>query len=84
MRENDRLLKIIEACNNMEKKNYYLAPILHGGWITTSTIFEVEIEGYESGSVCGGGRYDHLIGQFTGTDVPAVGLPSDLTGLWRH
>lgn len=40
----------------------------------TSTIFEIEIEGYEAGAVCGGGRYDHLIGHFTGTDVPAVGF----------
>lgn len=40
----------------------------------TSTIFEVEIEGYLAGSVCGGGRYDKLIGQFTGRDVPAVGF----------
>lgn len=40
----------------------------------TSTIFEVEIEGYNAGSVCGGGRYDKLIGGFTGRDVPAVGF----------
>jgi histidyl-tRNA synthetase len=40
----------------------------------TGMIFEVVIEGYGAGSVCGGGRYDRLIGQFTGVDVPAVGF----------
>ncbi len=39
----------------------------------TSTIFEIEIEGYDAGSVCGGGRYDNLIGMFAGRDIPAVG-----------
>src|SRR3989344_1895378 len=36
-------------------------------------IFEIEIEGYSAGSVCGGGRYDNLIGTFTNKDIPAVG-----------
>ena len=40
----------------------------------TSTIFEVSIEGYTAGSVCGGGRYDNLIGQFIGQEIPAVGF----------
>lgn len=40
----------------------------------TSTIFEIEIDGYTAGSVCGGGRYDKLIGLLSGKDVPAVGF----------
>ena len=40
----------------------------------TSTIFEIKIEGYEGGSVCGGGRYDNLIKELSGTDIPAVGF----------
>jgi histidyl-tRNA synthetase len=40
----------------------------------TSTIIEVAVEGYTAGSVGGGGRYDNLIGQFTGRAVSAVGL----------
>jgi histidyl-tRNA synthetase len=39
----------------------------------TGFIFEVEIDGYTTGSVCGGGRYDNLIGMFAGRDIPAVG-----------
>jgi histidyl-tRNA synthetase len=40
----------------------------------TGLIFEVEIEGYDVGSVAGGGRYDNLIGIFAGKDIPAVGF----------
>jgi len=39
----------------------------------TGTIFEVAMEGF-SGSVAGGGRYDKMIGKFTGTDTPACGF----------
>ena len=40
----------------------------------TSTILEVTSPEYVSGSLGGGGRYDRLIGRFTGRDVPAVGF----------
>jgi len=40
----------------------------------TSTIFELKSENYKSGSLAGGGRYDKLIGLFTGKDLPAVGV----------
>lgn len=39
----------------------------------TGTIFEIEIDEYPVGSVCGGGRYDNLIGMFAGKQIPAVG-----------
>lgn len=40
----------------------------------TGLIFEVEIPEYPTGSVCGGGRYDNLIGMFAGKQIPAVGF----------
>ncbi|MBI4136957.1 histidine--tRNA ligase [Candidatus Roizmanbacteria bacterium] len=40
----------------------------------TGLIFEIEIEDYTAGSVCGGGRYDNLIGMFAGKEIPAVGF----------
>lgn len=40
----------------------------------TGTIFELLLPDYPSGSVGGGGRYDDLIGQFSGRDLPAVGF----------
>jgi len=39
----------------------------------TGTIFEVAMEGF-GGSVAGGGRYDRMIGKFTGTETPACGF----------
>ena len=39
----------------------------------TGTIFEVEMEEFGS-SVAGGGRYDKMIGKFTGNDTPACGF----------
>lgn len=41
----------------------------------TGTIIEATIDGQEEfGSVFGGGRYDNLIKQFIGKDIPAVGI----------
>lgn len=39
----------------------------------TGTIFEIEMPQFGS-SVAGGGRYDKMIGKFTGNDVPACGF----------
>jgi histidyl-tRNA synthetase len=39
----------------------------------TGPIFEVAVEGY-GGSVGGGGRYDDLIGMFSGRKIPACGF----------
>jgi histidyl-tRNA synthetase len=39
----------------------------------TGTIFEIEHPGSGS-SIGGGGRYDGMIGRWTGEDVPAVGI----------
>lgn len=39
----------------------------------TGTIFEIEMAQFGS-SVAGGGRYDKMIGKFTGNDVPACGF----------
>jgi len=40
----------------------------------TDLIFEIEIDGYTAGSIAGGGRYDNLIGMFSGEQTPAVGF----------
>lgn len=39
----------------------------------TGTIFEIQVEGFP-GSVGGGGRYDQMIGKFTGKETPACGF----------
>jgi histidyl-tRNA synthetase len=51
-----------------------IAPALARGLsYYTGPIFEVVSEDF-SGSLGGGGRYDHLIGMFSGKQVPAVGF----------
>ena len=47
--------------------------LVRGMGYYTGTIFEVSMEGF-SGSVAGGGRYDKMIGKFTGNDTPACGF----------
>ena len=47
--------------------------LVRGMGYYTGTIFEVSMEGF-SGSVAGGGRYDEMIGRFTGNDTPACGF----------
>lgn len=40
----------------------------------TGTIYETILPGSRLGSLGGGGRYDRLIGQFLGRDLPCVGI----------
>ncbi|HEX9068907.1 MAG TPA: histidine--tRNA ligase, partial [Ktedonobacterales bacterium] len=40
----------------------------------TGLIFETVAPGAPVGSLCSGGRYDRLIGQFTGRDLPCTGI----------
>lgn len=47
--------------------------LVRGQGYYTGTIFEIEYLGYP-GSVAGGGRYDGLIGKFTGTPVSSIGF----------
>ncbi len=47
--------------------------LVRGMGYYTGTIFEVSMEGF-AGSVAGGGRYDRMIGKFTGKDTPACGF----------
>ena len=47
----------------------------------TGPVFEATLDGAGVGSVAGGGRYDGLIGMFSGRDVPAVGVSLGLERL---
>jgi histidyl-tRNA synthetase len=60
---------------NLDKNIFQFEPTLARGLdYYTGMIFEAGVEGYEVGSVAGGGRYDNLIGMFAGKDIPAVGF----------
>lgn len=69
---------IFDYLKNMGMPNefYEFSPTLARGLdYYTSVIFEIEIENYTAGSVCGGGRYDKLIGKLSGgSDIPATGF----------
>lgn len=52
---------------------YFDPTLVRGMSYYTGTIFEIEVEGFP-GSVGGGGRYDKMIGKFTGTETPACGF----------
>ena len=47
--------------------------LVRGMGYYTGTIFEISVEGLGY-SVAGGGRYDKMIGKFTGMDTPACGF----------
>jgi histidyl-tRNA synthetase len=47
--------------------------LVRGMGYYTGMIFEISCEGYSS-SVAGGGRYDKMVGKFSGRDVPACGF----------
>ena len=50
-------------------------PLVRGLSYYTGSVFEVTLsDAPEVGSVCGGGRYDELVAQFTGQNIPAVGV----------
>ena len=48
--------------------------LVRGMGYYTGAIFEISLPEFGSGSVAGGGRYDNLIGKFSGTDAPACGF----------
>lgn len=59
-----------------EKNIYQFCPTLARGLdYYTGLILEVVLKDTPNGaSLCGGGRYDRLIGKFSGIDLPAVGF----------
>ena len=70
------LNEIIDAVDALKTADFELAfdaTLVRGMGYYTGTIFEIEM--LDFGSACGGGgRYDELIGKFTGMKVPACGF----------
>ena len=70
------LLEIINSVNAAKQADFKLVfdpTLVRGMSYYTGTIFEVSMEGF-GGSVAGGGRYDKMIGKFTGMETPACGF----------
>lgn len=73
----DRSQAIMQAVKELsiDSARYIFTPTLARGLdYYTGLIFEIECDEYLSGSVCGGGRYDNLIGLFIEEQIPAVGF----------
>ncbi len=74
----ERLSQVFDALKRLghkEEVDIRFDPFLARGLdYYTSTIFELNVAGYSGGSLAGGGRYDTLIGSFTGKNIPATGL----------
>lgn len=76
------IFSVLERFGLKQNNSFSFSPTLARGLdYYTGVIFEIEINGYSAGSVCGGGRYDNLIGMFAkqtnlpaGRQVPAVGF----------
>ncbi len=68
--------RIINESKKLAKGKYDVVfdiSLVRGQGYYTGTIFEVESLKFK-GAIAGGGRYDNLIGKFTGESVPAVGF----------
>jgi histidyl-tRNA synthetase len=48
--------------------------LVRGMGYYTGTIFEIKSEDFKGSSIGGGGRYDKMIGNFTGQNTPACGF----------
>lgn len=70
-------LEMIISCVEQEKEAEFRMSfdptLVRGMSYYTGTIFEISMDEF-GGSVGGGGRYDRMIGKFTGQDTPAVGF----------
>ncbi len=70
------LPEIINAVNAVKTADFQMKfdpTLVRGMSYYTGPIFEISMDEY-GGSVGGGGRYDEMIGKFTGQGTPAVGF----------
>ena len=72
----ESLTEIIESVESTKTDAYEIIfdpTLVRGMGYYTGTIFEIAIPEF-GGSCGGGGRYDKMVGNFTGKDVPGVGF----------
>lgn len=72
----ENLAVIMDSVQAVPSVNFEIVfdpTLVRGMSYYTGTIFEIQVEGFP-GSVGGGGRYDKMIGKFTGMETPACGF----------
>lgn len=67
------IISSVESAKEADFKVEFDPTMVRGQSYYTGTIFEVTMDEF-GGSVAGGGRYDKMIGKFTGQDTPACGF----------
>ena len=67
------IIDSVSATRSADFKMVFDATLVRGMSYYTGTIFEISMPQF--GAACGGGgRYDRMVGEFTGQDVPACGF----------
>lgn len=69
----EMIITSVESAKEAEFKISFDPTLVRGMSYYTGTIFEIVMDEF-GGSVGGGGRYDEMIGKFTGQNTPAVGF----------
>ena len=67
------IISSVEAVKEADFEMVFDPTLVRGMSYYTGTIFEISIPEF-GGSCGGGGRYDKMVGKFTGNDVPACGF----------
>lgn len=73
----DNLRQIFDSVATMSEGRFCLSfdpTLVRGMGYYTGTIFEIKSEDFKGSSIAGGGRYDNMIGSFTGTPTCACGF----------
>ncbi len=69
----EMIITSVESVREADFRMKFDPTLVRGMSYYTGTIFEISMDEF-GGSVGGGGRYDKMIGKFTGQDTPAVGF----------
>ena len=69
----EMIISSVESAKEAEFRVKFDPTLVRGQSYYTGTIFEIRMDEF-GGSVAGGGRYDKMIGKFTGQDTPACGF----------
>lgn len=67
------IISSVQATRSSDFEIVFDATLVRGMSYYTGTIFEIAMPEF-GGSCGGGGRYDKMVGKFTGNDVPACGF----------
>lgn len=69
----ETVINAVEKLSGGDYKIRFDISLVRGQGYYTGTVFEIVSDKFR-GSIAGGGRYDNLIGKFTGDNIPAVGF----------